>query len=274
MSGRLILCATPIGNLGDVSARLMETLREADAVFAEDTRRARILLEHCGASVRPESYYAGNEAQKSERLARMLEAGGTAALITDAGTPGVADPGRRAVADARRAGAEVSVIPGPCAVPAALAVSGFAADRFTFEGFLPRKGGDRARRLESLAGEERPMVLFIAPHHLLDDLESLAEALGGHRRACAARELTKMHEEIWWGTLEEAEEKWGSEKPQGEFTLVVEGAEAGEAPLDEAVAEVLSRMEAGAAMSDAVRQVAENTGLSRRALYQATLRAK
>ena len=271
MSGRLILCATPIGNLGDVSARLAETLRSADAVFAEDTRRARTLLEHCRAAVRPESYYAGNEAQKSGRLVRLLESGATVALIVDAGTPGVSDPGRRAVEDARRAGAAVSVVPGPSAASAALAVSGFGGGRFAFEGFLPRRGGDRARRLQALAGEERPAVLFVAPHHLAEDLESLADALGGERRVCAARELTKLHEEVWWGTLAEAADKWGSETPQGEFTLVIEGAASGEAPLEGAVAEVLTRMEAGTAMSDAVREVARSVGLSRRRLYEAVL---
>lgn len=271
MSGRFILCATPIGNLGDVSARLSETLRSADAVFAEDTRRARTLLEHCGASVRPESYYAGNEAQKSGRLTRLLQSGATVALIADAGTPGVSDPGRRAVRDARRAGAEVSVVPGPSAAVAALAVSGFAGGRFAFEGFLPRRGGDRARRLQALAGEERPAVLFVAPHHLAEDLESLADGLGGERRACVARELTKLYEEVWWGTLAEAADRWGSGTPRGEFTLVIEGAEAGEAPLEGAVAEVLSRMEEGAAMSDAVREVARSVGLGRRTLYEAVL---
>ena len=271
MSGRLILCATPIGNLGDASARLAETLAAADAVFAEDTRRARTLLEHCGSSVRPESYYAGNEAQKSGRLERLLQSGATVALIADAGTPGVSDPGRRAVQDARRAGAEVSVVPGPSAVTAALAVSGFSGGRFAFEGFLPRRGGDRTRRLEALAGEERPTVLFAAPHHLAEDLESLAEGLGGERRVCAVRELTKLYEEVWWGTLAEAADRWGSETPRGEFTLVIAGAEAGEAPLEGAVAEVLSRMESGTAMSDAVREVARSVGLGRRTLYEAVL---
>lgn len=271
MKGRLILCGTPIGNLGDVSARLAETLRSADAVFAEDTRRARTLLERCGAAVRPESYYAGNEAQKSGRLVRLLESGATVALIADAGMPGVSDPGRRAVEDARRAGAAVSVVPGPSAVSSALAVSGFAGGRFAFEGFLPRRGGDRVRRLQALAGEERPAVLFVAPHHLADDLESLADALSGERRVCAARELTKLHEEVWWGTLAEAADKWGSETPQGEFTLVIEGAAAGEAPMEGAVAEVLTRMEEGTAMSDAVREVARSVGLSRRRLYEAVL---
>lgn len=271
MRGRLILCATPIGNLGDVSARLAETLRSADAVFAEDTRRARTLLERCGAAVRPESYYAGNEAQKSGRLVRLLESGATVALIADAGMPGVSDPGRRAVEDARRAGAAVSVVPGPSAVSSALAVSGFAGGRFAFEGFLPRRGGDRTRRLQALAGEERPAVLFVAPHHLADDLESLADALSGERRVCAARELTKLHEEVWWGTLAEAADRWGSETPQGEFTLVIEGSAAGEAPMEGAVAEVLTRMEEGTAMSDAVREVARSVGLSRRRLYEAVL---
>ena len=156
--GRLVLCGTPIGHLGDASARLAEELAAADAIFAEDTRRARVLLNHLGVSGRPESYFAGNEARRAGRLARLLEAGATVALISDAGMPAVADPGLSAVRAALDAGARVSVVPGPSAVVAALAVSGLASDRFVFEGFLPRKGRERSARLEGLAAEARTVV--------------------------------------------------------------------------------------------------------------------
>lgn len=274
MGGRLILCGTPIGNLDDASPRLAETLKGADAVFAEDTRRARVLLDRLGAAVRPESYFAGNEARRSARLARLLEGGATVALITDAGMPGVADPGLSAVQAARRAGAAVSVAPGPSAVSAALAVSGLAADRFVFEGFLPRTGRERAERLEMLAAEVRTIVLFSAPARVEGDLSALSAALGGDRRAAVARELTKVHEEVWSGTLAEAAAEWRRRTPRGEFTLVVEGSPGAAPPLEAAVREVEARTAGGARLSEAVRSAADGLGLNRRALYEAVLRGR
>ena len=274
MGGRLILCGTPIGNLGDASPRLAETLGRADAVFAEDTRRARGLLDHLGVAVRPESYFAGNEARRSARLARLLEGGSTVALITDAGMPGVSDPGFSAVQAARRAGAAVSVVPGPSAVSSALAVSGLDAGRFVFEGFLPRKGRERTERLEFLAAEVRPMVLFSAPSRVVDDLSALSVVLGGDRRAAVARELTKAHEEVWSGTLAEAAEEWSRRTPRGEFTLVVEGRPGSTPPLAAAVREVEARTGGGELLSEAVRSAAEGLGLNRRALYEAVLRER
>lgn len=274
MGGRLILCGTPIGNLDDASPRLAETLEGADAVFAEDTRRARVLLDRLGVAVRPESYFAGNEARRAVRLARLLEGGATVALITDAGMPGVADPGLSAVRAARRAGAAVSVAPGPSAVSAALAVSGLAADRFVFEGFLPRTGGERAERLELLAAEVRTIVLFSAPARVAGDLAALSNALGGDRRAAVARELTKVYEEVWSGTLAEAEAEWRRRTPRGEFTLVVEGRPGAAPPLEAAVREVEARTAGGALLSEAVRSAAEGLGLNRRALYEAVLRRR
>ena len=272
MGGRLFLCGTPIGHLGDASPRLARVLGKADVIFAEDTRRARVLLDHLGVGARPESYFSGNEARRSARLARLLEAGATVALITDAGMPAVADPGLSAVRAARRAGASVSVVPGPSAVVAALAVSGLASERFVFEGFLPRKGRERAERLEVLAAEVRTMVLFSAPSRAVSDLSALSETLGGDRRATVARELTKAHEEVWSGTLGEAAEEWSRRTPRGEFTLVVEGRTGSIPPMAAAVREVEARMAGGAPMSAAVRKVAEGLGIGRRALYEAVLR--
>ena len=270
--GRLIICGTPIGHLGDASSRLAGTLEAADAIFAEDTRRARVLLRHLGVRTRPESYFVGNEFRRSSRLATLLEDGATVALISDAGMPGVADPGVAAVRVARRVGADVSVIPGPSAVVTALAVSGLASERFVFEGFLPRKGKDRTRRLEALAAEVRTMVLFSATARVVTDLSALADTLGGDRRITVARELTKLHEEVWSGTLAGAVDEWTRRNPRGEFTLVVEGWPGPNTPLENAIAEVLNRVAEGEPMSESVRRVADGLGLGRRALYEAVLR--
>ena len=274
MSGCLVLCGTPIGNLGDASARLVATLREADAIFVEDTRRARVLLSHLGITTAPESYFTGNEARRANRLAGLLKDGAMVALLVDAGMPTVSDPGLTAVRVAREAGASVSVIPGPSAVSAALAVSGFSAERFVFEGFLPRKGVERSRRLEALAAETRTMVLFSATSRVRSDLSALAEALGGEREVAVARELTKVHEEVWWGTLAEALDEWTRRDPRGEFTLVIAPLPGSVTPLEGAVAEVIERTERGEPMSDAVRTVAGGLGIGRRSLYEAVLRAR
>ena len=270
--GRLVLCATPIGNLGDTSPRLAEALGSADVIFAEDTRRARVLLDHLGVDTRSESYFAGNESRRSARLASLLESGSTVALISDAGMPAVADPGVSAVRVARRVGAVVSVLPGPSAVVTALAVSGLASDRFVFEGFLPRKGRKLTERLEALTAEVRTIVLFSATSRVTGDLTALAEALGRDRRVTVCRELTKMHEEVWSGTLAEAVVEWTLRNPKGEFTLVIEGSSRSAAPLTGAVREVMTRVAGGEPMSEAVRSVADGLGLGRRTLYQAALR--
>ncbi len=202
MAGRLILAATPIGNLGDASPRLGEAIAGADHVFAEDTRRASILLRYLGITRPTRSYFAGNEAARHDDLAELLRSGASVVLLTDAGTPGISDPGLSAVKTALEVGAETLVIPGPSAVTAALALSGLPADRFVFEGFLPRRGKARNERLAELAGEERTVVLFAAPHRLVDDLTDLARECGG-RRVVLCRELTKLHEEWLTGTVAE-----------------------------------------------------------------------
>ena len=273
MPGTLILCATPIGNLGDASPRLAETLAASDVIYAEDTRRSRVLLANLNVDRPLRSFFTGNEAARSQELRDRLERGDTVALITDAGMPGISDPGYSAVRAAEQAGAEVSVIPGPSAVTAALAVSGLPADRFVFEGFLPRKAEARAARIAELAEEERTVILFAATGRVADDLADLADGLGAERPASVVRELTKAHEEVWRGTLAEAAAEWRERAPRGEFTLVVAGAERQE-DLTQALAMVEERVASGAPMAEAVREVAAETGTRRRRLYEAALRLK
>ena len=267
-----MLCATPIGHLGDASSRLAEALEEADVLFAEDTRRARVLLDHLGVVAVPLSYFAGNEENRVRRMEVLLEGGATVALLSDAGMPTVCDPGYAAVLAARKIGAEVSVVPGPSAVVAALAVSGLPADRFAFEGFLPRKGGERSRRLEEMAAESRTIVLFSPTARVRADLSSLAAALGGGREVTVVRELTKAHEEVWSGTLEGAVAEWRRRAPRGEFTLVIAGWPGSTTPMEYAVDEVMTRKAGGEPMSGAVRTVADGLGLRRRSLYEAVLK--
>jgi 16S rRNA (cytidine1402-2'-O)-methyltransferase len=271
VAGTLILCAGPIGNLGDAPPRLAEALAGADVVLAEDTRRARVLLQHLGVSRPLRSYFVGNEAERAGELRERLDAGQTVALISDAGTPGIADPGLSAVRAAVECGARVTGVPGPSAVTLAVALSGLPGDRFVFEGFLPRKGGRRTERLEALAGEERTIVLFAAPGRVSADLSDLAASLGGERRLVVCRELTKLHEEIWSGTLATGCETWADREVRGEVTLVVEGAEDAAADLERALENVAAMLSAGSPLAEAVRTVAEVSGVRRRDLYEAAL---
>ncbi len=273
MPGKLIVCATPLGNLGDVSDRLRDALRQADVVFAEDTRRSRTLTDAMGIKVDMRSYFAGNERTRDVELDQLLHDGLTVALMTDAGTPVVSDPGAGAVEAARRAGAVVTLIPGPSAVTGAVAVSGMTGDRFVFEGFLPRKGSERAARLEELVGEQRTIVLFVAPHRLLDDLRDLSETLGADRPVCIVRELTKMHEEIQWTTLDDALEEWSDRGPKGEYTIVVQGAEPMVHDVDEAVTLARSLLDKGVAPSQAAREASRELGVHRRDVYRRLLEA-
>lgn len=269
MPGRLILCATPIGNLGDAPRRLAETLGAVDLIYAEDTRRAGILLAHLGVGAPVRSYFAGNEDQRSIELARRLEKGETVALITEAGMPSVSDPGVSAVAAARSVDAEVTVVPGPSAVLAALVLSGFPSERFVFEGFLPRRGGERRRRLEEIATETRTIVVFTAPHRFRHDLLDLEEVCGGDRPVAVCRELTKRYEEVWWGPVAEATSRF--EAPKGEFTIVIRGAGPPSRDLEAGLRLVGDRVAAGSTRASAVRAVAAELGLSRRELYGAVL---
>ena len=275
MSGKLYLVATPIGNLGDLSPRAAETLAAADFVAAEDTRVSLKLLNHFNIKKPLVSYHEHNQAAAGPAILNRLLSGETCALVTDAGTPAVSDPGEGLVALCAENGVEVLAIPGCCAAVSALAVSGLPTGRFVFEGFLPVNRGERRERLAELAGEERTMIFYEAPHRLRATLADLAEALGD-RRITLCRELTKLHEETRRTTLSEALARYTENDPKGEFVLVLAGRERPAeraVTLEEGVDMVLSRREKGERMKDAVRQVASDTGLGRNELYQAALRA-
>lgn len=275
MAGRFVLAATPIGNDADASTRLRELLASADVVAAEDTRRTRKLAARLGVEItgRLVSLHEHNE---SERLPELLEAvrgGALVALVTDAGMPTVSDPGYRVVTAAVAEELDVTCAPGPSAVLAALALSGLATDRFCFEGFPPRKPGERARALRALAHEPRTMVFFEAPHRLAVTLEAMTEAFGPDRPAAVCRELTKTYEEVVRGPLAELAE-WAREDVRGEIVVVVAGAPPREASLDAVVGEVLARVESGERLKDAVRELARSSGIGQRELYAAALAAK
>lgn len=270
MPGQLILCATPIGNLGDVSRRLGETLAGADLIFAEDTRRSQVLLRALGIEKQLHSYFVGNEAQRVREISRALANDQTVALLTDAGMPAIADPGLSAVRAARAAGARVSAVPGPSALTTALAVSGLPSERFVFEGFLPRRGKARAARLAAVEAETRTIVMFVGANHLLANLADLAQ-VASQRELCIARELTKAFEEIEWTTCGEAVDRWQARTIKGEFTLVLAGAKPAASEPDAAVERVLGLMAEGESMAASVRTVAASSGLNRRDLYEAVL---
>ena len=268
----LVLAGTPIGRPDDASPRLATELLGADLIAAEDTRRLRRLAGDLGVTItaRTLSYFEGNERERTPALLEALAEGQRVVLVTDAGMPSVSDPGYRLVAAAVEAGFDVTVVPGPSAVLAALAVSGLAADRFCFEGFLPRKAGERARRLAELTDERRTMVFFEAPHRTHATLVAIAAAWGDDRRGAVCRELTKTYEEVRRGPLSELV-SWAEAEVRGEVTLVLAGADPSAAALDpdalralvdEAVAGGLSR-------KDAVVHVAGRTGLPRREVYDA-----
>lgn len=275
MKGTLIVCATPIGNLDDVSPRLRTTLDGVDVVFAEDTRRTGKLLERLGVTADLRSFFVGNEQQRLGELRERLRRGETVALVSDAGMPVVSDPGYAAVRMAIDLGARVGVVPGPSAVTTALAISGFGGDRFVFEGFLPRNRGERDRRLTAIAADDRPTVLFSPPTRVAADLADLADQLGDDRTVVVGRELTKLHEEVWRGTLHDAATRWSSQvQPRGEFTLVVAPGSASPPNLAAALASVDELVDGGERLSTAVRRVAEATEVSRRVLYEAALEGR
>jgi 16S rRNA (cytidine1402-2'-O)-methyltransferase len=274
--GVLVLAGTPIGDPADASPRLREALASADIVAAEDTRRLRRLVRDLGVELsgRVVSYYDANESARTPELLDALRAGRRVVVVTDAGMPSVSDPGYRLVAGAHEAGLRVTAVPGPSAVLTALAVSGLPVDRFCFEGFLPRKAGERGARLRSLADEPRTLVFFEAPHRLAVMLAALAEAFGAERSAAVCRELTKTYEEVRRGGLADLA-TWAADGVRGEITIVVGGAEP-RAPADTAdlVAAVLARVEAGERLKEATGAVAQDHGVVRRDLYQAVLDAR
>lgn len=268
--GVLVVVGTPIGNLGDLSPRAVSELARADVIACEDTRRTGRLLAHAGVEgprlLRVDDH---TEAQRSAEIVALLDAGRRVALVSDAGMPAVSDPGERVVAAVAAAGHVVDVVPGPSSVIAALAVSGLGSARFCFEGFLPRKGRARSERLAELAGERRTVVLFESPHRVAATVADLGRSCGAQRRVVLARELTKLHQEVWRGTLGEAEAHLREATPRGEYVLVLDGAAeappADDAALRRALADELA---AGASRRDAVVSVALRHGVSRRRVYE------
>ena len=272
MAGTLYLVPTPIGNLGDISPRMADTLAQADFIAAEDTRVTVKLLNHLGLKKPMVTYHRHNTAASGQAVLDRLMAGESCALVTDAGMPAISDPGEEMVALCAAAGVPVVPIPGPCALVTALAASGQPTGRFTFEGFLAMNKKNRRAHLESLRGAERTMIFYEAPHKLVATLRDLADTFGREREISLCRELTKLHEEIRRTTLGEAADWYGEETPRGEFVLVVRGAqpeEEGECTLEDGLtlAERL-REEEGLSLRDAVRQAAKELGLSRNELYR------
>lgn len=274
----LVLVATPIGNLGDLSPRAVRTLAEADLVCCEDTRRTRALLSHAGVPApRLWAVHRHNEQQQAAAVVARAAAGERVALVSDAGTPGVADPGGALVAAAVAAGVPVSVVPGPNAAVAALVVSGLAADRFCIEGFLPRRGPERRRRLAAIAAEERPTAVYEAPGRVAGTLTELAQVCGADRPVAVVRELTKVHEEVWRGSVADAAAHFSARAAadglRGEVVLVLGGAPGRPTEVtDAAVDEALSRRRAaGDSARDAAAAVATELGVPRRRAYQRAL---
>jgi 16S rRNA (cytidine1402-2'-O)-methyltransferase len=271
--GTLVLVGTPIGNLGDLSPRAIDALATAAAVVCEDTRRTGRLFVHAG--IEHPRFIVANEhteARAAEQVLAVLAQGKRVAVVTDAGMPGISDPGERLVRAAVDAGHRVDVVPGPSASIAAVAVSGLPAGRFCFEGFLPRKGSERSRRLAELVGERRTIVLYEAPHRVERTFADLAGALGGDRRVVAARELTKLHEEIWRGTLGDGVAWAAAGGARGELVLVVEGAPPAGVPDDAAVVAAVHAARAeGLSAKDAAARVAADLGVSKRRAYDAAI---
>ena len=273
MTGKLVLCGTPIGNLEDLSPRAAATLASADAIACEDTRRTRKLLTHIG--VRPKDLIVVNDANESRRareISDRVRKGATVVLVSDAGMPGLSDPGYRVVAECAAAGSSIEVVPGPSAVVAALSVSGLPPGRFAFEGFLPKRAGDRRRRLQDVAHDPRTLIFFVSPHRLAEHLKEVEEELGD-RPASLARELTKIYEEVWRGSLSQlrarAEEGTG---PKGEMVLVVSGAihEHKPKPDSESLAALAQDlMASGVDRKSAMARVAKETGVPKREVFDA-----
>ena len=276
MAGMLYLVPTPIGNLNDISIRCRQTLEEVDFIAAEDTRVTIKLLNHLGIKKSLVSYFEHNKAQKGTYVLDRILAGETCALVSDAGSPAISDPGEDLVKQCAEAGVTVCAIPGPCAVITALSISGQATGRFCFEGFLSTAKKSRREHLESLISERRTMVFYEAPHKLLATLEDMAEVFGGDRSISLCRELTKLHEEVVRTTLADAVEKYKADAPRGEFVLVVAGAaeqpKAAATPED-AAARVEQLVQEGMSRKDAIKQTAKELNLPRNVVYDAAIQS-
>lgn len=275
MAGTLYLVPTPIGNLGDISPRAKKTLAEADFIAAEDTRVSLKLLNHLELKKPLVSYYEHNKNESGPRIVERLLAGESCALVTDAGSPAISDPGEDLVALCAKAGVCVCAIPGPCAAVTALSVSGLPTGRFCFEGFLSTNKKSRREHLDSLKFERRTMIFYEAPHKLQNTLKDLTDAFGPERRISLCRELTKLHEQILRMTLGEALAYYTENDPRGEYVLILEGAAEASVEaltLEDAVSLALERIASGASKKDAVREVSRETGFPKNALYDAVLR--
>ncbi|MBQ6720446.1 MAG: 16S rRNA (cytidine(1402)-2'-O)-methyltransferase [Oscillospiraceae bacterium] len=275
MAGMLYLVPTPIGNLGDISIRCRQTLEEADFIAAEDTRVTLKLLNHLGIKKSLVSYYEHNKAFKGDKIVERILSGETCALVSDAGSPAISDPGEDLVKQCAAAGIPVCAIPGPCAAITALSISGQSTGRFCFEGFLSTSKKSRREHLESLQAEQRTMIFYEAPHKLLSTLEDLRDAFGADRGISLCRELTKLHEEVVRTTLGEAVARYTENPPKGEFVLIVAGTEAPvkEEPSEtDAAVRVAQLMEAGLSRKDAVKQTAKELGLPKNVVYDIALK--
>ena len=274
MAGMLYLVPTPIGNLGDISIRCRQTLEEADFIAAEDTRVTLKLLNHLGIKKSLVSYYEHNKAFKGDKIVERILNGETCALVSDAGSPAISDPGEDLVKQCAAAGITVCAIPGPCAAITALSISGQATGRFCFEGFLSTAKKSRREHLDSLKKEQRTMIFYEAPHKLLSTLEDMAEAFGEDRPISLCRELTKLHEEVVRTTLGQAVVKYTENPPKGEFVLIVAGAEPEvkeAATATDAALRVRQLMEEGMSRKDAVKQTAKELDLPKNVVYDAAL---
>lgn len=281
MAGKLYLCATPIGNLEDITYRVLRTLGEVDLIAAEDTRHSIKLLNHFQIKTPMTSYHEYNKVEKARYLVEKLLSGVNVALITDAGTPGISDPGEELVRQCYEAGVEVTSLPGPAACITALTMSGLSTRRFCFEAFLPSEKGDKKERLrilEELKGETRTIIVYEAPHHLVKTLKDLREALG-NRRLTLCRELTKRYETAWQTTFDEALAAYETEEPKGEWVLVIEGKSPEELRREEmhsweemSIEEHMAVYEdQGVDRKEAMKRVAKDRGISKREVYQALL---
>lgn len=279
MAGRLIVCATPIGNMEDITYRALDALKSADLIAAEDTRHTLGLLNHFGIKTPMISCHQHNERERSDQIVEKLKNGQTVVLVSDAGTPGISDPGEILVRRCREEGIEVTALPGACAFVTALSMSGVTSRRFIFEGFLPSAARERRQKAESLRTEERTVIFYEAPHHLKDTLSLLAQTLGD-RRIALGRELTKRHEEMLLLSLPEAVRYYEEHEPRGEYVLIIEGADPQEILREERVQwEEMSLTEHMSLYSrldgkEAMKQVARDRGISRREVYNGLLKEK
>ena len=275
MAGMLYLVPTPIGNLGDISQRCRDTLEQADFIAAEDTRVSLKLLNHLNIKKPLVSYYEHNREASGRKILDRILAGESCALVSDAGSPAISDPGEDLVALCAANGVTVSAIPGPCAAITALSISGLPTGRFTFEGFLSTNKKSRQEHLDQLLPEQRTMIFYEAPHKLTNTLQDLTTAFGPDRRISLCRELTKLHEEVIRTTLQGAVEYYAQQAPRGEYVLIVEGAQPpveDTLSLEAALALVEEKLAEGMSKKDAVKLVAKQTGLSKNALYDAAVK--